>query len=64
MSIDTVYRSFCVYLTESGIAQVFARCDGVACAFSGGADSVLLLTLLRRYCLENGYPLTAIKACF
>lgn len=60
MSIDTVYRSFCVYLTESGIAQVFSRCDGVACAFSGGADSALLLTLLRRYCLENGYPLTAI----
>lgn len=60
MSIDTVYRSFCNYLTGSGIAGVLSRCDGVACAFSGGADSALLLTLLRRYCAENDCPLTAL----
>ncbi len=60
MSIDTIYRSFLAYLAESGIAAVLSHYTGVACAFSGGADSALLLTLLHRYCQENEYPLTAV----
>lgn len=60
MSIDTLFRSFCFYLTGAGIVNVLSHCNGVACAFSGGADSALLLTLLKRYCDENDYPLMAL----
>ena len=60
MSNPEAYRAFCAYLTKSGIDAVFADTGSVVCAFSGGADSTLLLTLLRRYCSDKRLPLMAV----
>ena len=54
------YRDFCTHLLQSGIDAVCAEAGAVVCAFSGGADSTLLLSFLQPYCAQSGLSLLAV----
>lgn len=47
------------YAENTGIAEAIASAPAVICAFSGGADSSVLLRFLNRYLKKNGTPLVA-----
>ncbi len=48
-----MYRQFCKNLTRWGIDTLLSDCGGVLIAYSGGADSTLLLHFFHRYCQEH-----------
>ncbi len=48
-----MYQRFCENLTDSGILPLLQSGGGVLAAYSGGADSTLLLHFFHRYCREN-----------
>lgn len=54
-----MYRRFTEYLNTSGMAALLQKHGAVLIAYSGGADSTLLLHFLYRYCQEQDLHLYA-----
>lgn len=57
MTLTEAEARFGEYLEKENLCPCFA--NGVLVGFSGGPDSVLLLTLLSAYCKERGIPVLA-----
>lgn len=55
-----MYAKFVQVLQQSGMADLMAREGGVLVAYSGGADSTLLLHFCHTYCRTNALPLYAV----
>ncbi len=53
-----MYRRFCEAMSQNGISHLLRQHGGVLTAYSGGADSTLLLHFLHQYCQENDLFLT------
>lgn len=54
-----MYRKFETYLKESGMASLLQNKGAVLAAYSGGADSTLMLFWFHRYCITHGIHLYA-----
>ena len=55
-----MYSRFTGYMTKNGMASLLQKKGAVLVAYSGGADSTLLLHLLQRYCREHQHRLYAV----
>lgn len=55
-----IRRLFREAVDTEPIAPLVRRCRHMIVAYSGGADSAVLLVLLAEYCGETGIPLTAV----
>ncbi len=55
-----IRRAFWEAMDTEPIAPAVHRCRHMIAAYSGGADSAVLLVLLQEYCAEAAIPLTAV----